>query len=246
MNPFYEDNSTQLYNGDCREALRLIESKSCDALITDPPYCSGGQTIQGRTLDPVAKYSQGNDARGRPSFEGDSKDQRAFRAWCADWLAECRRIVRPGGYALIFIDWRMLPSLTDAVQIADWTWRGISAWDKGLSSRAPHKGYVRHQCEYIAWATNGPCKKRDDAGPFPGCYRITVKQSDKHHLTGKPTELMTSLADICCPGGKILDPFAGSGTTMVAAKMTGRRSIGIERESAYCQIAADRLRKTMD
>ena len=64
---------------------------------------------------------------------------------------------------------------------------------------------------------------------------------DKHHMTGKPTALMRELVRPVLPGGVVLDPFAGSGTTGVAAVLSGRRFVGIEREAAYADISRNRL-----
>lgn len=102
-------------------------------------------------------------------------------------------------------------------------------------------GYLRHQCEYLVWGTRGPCPAATHAGPFPGCYSIPVDRKDKHHLTGKPTLLLRELVKIIPPHGRILDPFAGSGTALVAAALETRQAVGIEREAEYCQIAIDRL-----
>lgn len=112
----------------------------------------------------------------------------------------------------MFTDWRQLPAAVDAVQFGDITWRGIIAWDKGGGARAPHKGYFRHQCEYVIWGTAGQCEKAEHAGPFLGCYRFPVLQKDKFHLTGKPTALLEELVQIVPENSLILDPFGGSGT----------------------------------
>jgi site-specific DNA-methyltransferase (adenine-specific) len=72
--------------------------------------------------------------------------------------------------------------------------------------------------------------------------KYSVKQDDKFHLTGKPTPLMRDLLRVVVPGGLVLDPFAGSGTTLVAAKFNKLRAIGIEQEEANCEIAANRIR----
>lgn len=143
----------------------------------------------------------------------------------------------------MFSDWRQYPLASDAMQFGDFIWRGTVAWDKTEGSRAPHKGYFRHQCEYVLWGTKRTCLKATHAGPFAGCYRFPVKQSDKHHLTGKPTPLMERLVSIVPEGGIVLDPFAGSGTTLVACANTGRRYIGIERTAEYVQITKNRLMK---
>lgn len=243
MEPVFRTDAVQLLQGDSMTLLTQLEQNSFDAVITDPPYCSGGTTAGERRRLPETKYSQNGELHGRPSFGGDLKDQRSFTWWVMTWLSLARPLLREGGYCLVFTDWRQLPAVTDAFQAADLTWRGIVAWDKGGASRAPHKGYVRHQCEYLVWGTRGPCNAATHAGPFPGCYRVPVDRKDKHHLTGKPTALMRELVQLVPPGGRILDPFAGSGTTLVAAATEGRQAVGIEREAAYCKIAEARLRQ---
>lgn len=243
MQPAYRTDSIQLFHADAMPLLTQFEPESFDAIITDPPYCSGGTTAGERRRSPEDKYAQNGDLCGRPSFGGDLKDQRSFTWWTMAWLALCRGLLREGGYCLVFTDWRQLPAVTDAFQAADLTWRGIIAWDKGNAARAPHKGYVRHQCEYLVWGTRGHCPAAMHAGPFPGCYQVPVNRRDKHHLTGKPTALMRELVKIIPPGGKILDPFAGSGTTLLAAQLEGRRAVGIEREAEYCEIARQRLQE---
>jgi site-specific DNA-methyltransferase (adenine-specific) len=242
MSSFYRTESIELLHGDSMPLLTTLKPNSFDAIITDPPYCSGGTTAGERRRAPEEKYAQNGNACGRPSFGGDLKDQRSFTWWCMSWLSLCRGLLHEGGYCLVFTDWRQLPAVTDAFQAADLTWRGIIAWDKGNAARAPHKGYLRHQCEYVVWGTRGPCPAATHAGPFPGCYSIPVNRRDKHHLTGKPTDLMRQLVQIVRPGGRILDPFAGSGTTLVAAQAEGLQAVGIEREASYCEITKSRLR----
>lgn len=241
VKPFFEREGIALYLGDALELLPLVPPGSIDAVITDPPYCSGGRTAAERTMSPITKYCQNSNDCGRPTFQGDARDQRSFAFWCTLWMLRCRQALKPNGYVLSFSDWRQLPTMTDVIQAAGYTWRGIIAWDKGGGARAPHKGYFRHQCEYVAWGTNGACPAAIHAGPFPGCYFHSVKKSDKHHMTGKPTPLMLDLVNVVPPGGIILEPFAGSATTLVAALETGRRAIGFELTKEYCQIAAARL-----
>lgn len=241
MQPLFRTESIELFHADAMSLLPTFAPGSFDAVITDPPYCSGGMTAGDRRRAPEEKYAQNGEICGRPSFAGDLKDQRSFTWWTMAWLSLCRSLLKEGGYCLVFTDWRQLPALTDAFQAADLTWRGIIAWDKGPASRAPHKGYIRHQCEYLVWGTRGPCPSATHGGPWPGCYQIPVRVKDKHHLTGKPTALMQQLVRIIPPNGRILDPFAGSGTTLVAAQAEGRNATGIEREAAYCEITRLRL-----
>lgn len=222
-----------------------LPAASIDALITDPPYCSGGMSIAERQRDPRQKYCQSDNDQGRPSFAGDARDQRSFIFWCTTWLRLSRRVIKPGGYALVFIDWRNLPAMTDAIQAAGYTWRGIVPWNKGRSARAPHKGYFRHQCEYVVWGTVGECAKATHAGPFDGCINQAIIRKDKHHMTGKPTPLMRQLVECVPPGGTVLDLFAGSCSTGVAAALEGRGFVGCEQSIDYCAIGSKRLEKAL-
>jgi len=232
----------QLIEGEALTTLIAMPSDSVDAVITDPPYSSGGFSRDDKMACPDAKYTRSGPAQGkRPSFGGDNRDQRSYLVWSTLWITEAMRVLRPSGYFMAFTDWRQLPVMTDAIQAGGVFWRGVTVWDKGAGARAPHKGYFRHQCEYVLWGTKGSVIKCEHDGPFSGCIKATVLQSDKHHITGKPTAVMRELVRPVPPGGVILDPFAGSGTTGVAALLTGRRFIGIEREASYVEISRARL-----
>jgi site-specific DNA-methyltransferase (adenine-specific) len=153
------------------------------------------------------------------------------------------RIVKPGGYLLMFTDWRQLPMATDVFQASGAVWRGIITWNKGPTARAPHTGYARHQCEYVVWGSVGSLEPADGRGPFPGSYTIPVDPREKEHLAGKPVELMRKLSRMIPPDGVILDPFAGSSSTGVGALLEGRRYLGIEREVAYIEVSRPRLER---
>ena len=140
---------------------------------------------------------------------------------------------------MVFSDWRQLPLTSDALQVAGWEWRGIVTWDKTEACR-PQKGIFRNQAEYVLVATKG---KRDKLMPcYPaGVYRTRLSPDDKYHMTGKPVDLMEHLLSVLDPGSLILDPFAGSGTTLLAARRTGHRCTGIELSEEYYEIAVKRL-----
>ena len=230
--------------GDSIELLTQLEEDSVDAVITDPPYSSGGRTAGERSQTPSNKYEQSsNKFVHRPDFPGDTMDLRSWLHWCILWINECHRILKPEGYFLMFSDWRQLPIASDAVQMGNLIWRGIVAWNKENGSRAPHKGYFRHQCEYIVWGTKGKCPRAQHAGPYPGCFDFPVKQSDQFHLTGKPTLLMEELVKIAPEGSVVLDPFVGSVTTCVAARKNNRQFIGFEKTQVYYDIALERLKQ---
>lgn len=244
---FRDDEKIRIVCGEALEVLSRIPDASADALITDPPYSSGGQFRSDRIQSTDQKYTQTNTITERPEFSGDNRDQRAYAYWCALWLSECQRILKPGAPVALFTDWRQLPTTTDLLQAGGFIWRGVAVWDKTEGAR-PCMGGFRSQCEYIVWGTNGA---RDDkvcrsVGVLPGVFRFVVKQSDKHHIAGKPSALMREIVKLCPPGGVVLDPFAGSGTTLVAALAEGRRAFGIERVASYQQIATARIAAALE
>ncbi|NJB80559.1 site-specific DNA-methyltransferase (adenine-specific) [Xanthomonas sp. 3376] len=143
---------------------------------------------------------------------------------------------------LLFTDWRQLPLTTDALQIAGFAWRGITVWDKTEDVR-PQLGRCRNQAEHIVWGSKGNMPLDRHAPALPGVICESVRKADKHHLTGKPTALMRQLVPICESGGRVLDPFAGSGTTLIAAQPEGFEAVGIEMTDQYAAVTRERLGK---
>jgi DNA modification methylase len=111
--------------GEALELLASLPGGCADAIVTDPPYSSGGAFRGDRTKSTDAKYTQTEQQGRRPDFAGDTRDQRSWAYWCALWLSECLRLAKPDARLVAFSDWRQLPTLTDAVQAGGWVWRGI-------------------------------------------------------------------------------------------------------------------------
>lgn len=167
-----------------------------DAVLTDPPYSSGGVTMGARQADPAHKYQQSGTKRMYPPMLGDAKDQRSWTMWCTLWLGECWRIAREGAPLMVFTDWRQLPALSDAVQAAGWAWRGVIAWDK--RSARPQIGKFRQQCEYVLFATKGRFVAHTRTC-LPGVYSYPVIPAQKVHLTSKPVALIEDLLAVTAP-----------------------------------------------
>jgi site-specific DNA-methyltransferase (adenine-specific) len=237
-----------MLKGDALAIMREMPDDSVDAVVTDPPYSSGG-AMRGDRMQPTeAKYrgwSQNPDGSSRkPSssyagFTGDTRDQRGYLIWSSMWMTECQRILKPGGTFAVFTDWRQLPTTTDAVQAAGLVWRAIAVWDKGVGR--PVKGRFRNHVEYVVWATNGPHSDPQDVYPSAVLRHSSPAGPRRIHLTEKPVSLIEELLTLTPASGTVLDPFAGSGTTGVAALNTGRDFIGVEMTEHYHAIATERV-----
>lgn len=231
----FEMSNHRLVKAESLTYLKSLEDNSIDALVTDPPYCSGGLRTTARTLPKTtAKYLKNN---GRfPEFLGDNKDQRAFYLWCCDWLREAYRILSNPGRILVFTDWRQYPTLSDALQTSGFTWQSVVVWDKTQGCR-PVPGRFRSQAEFIL--VGGKQAIPTEGKVLPGVFKVAPLKGGKFHATGKPVELMKSLIEYVPEGDTILDPFMGSGTTGMACY---RRNpfIGIEMSPDYFDIAKQR------
>jgi len=171
-------------------------------------------------------------------FTGDNRDQRAFAAWCTLWMNATRQASTEGATITCFTDWRQLPTVTDAIQGGGWVWRGVGAWSKKFGR--PRDGGFSSACEFLVWGTHGPLVPN---GAYPcGVFECSSPPTaGRNHITEKPLPLIEWAMGNVATGSLVLDPFMGSGTTLVAAKNLGRRAIGIEIEERYCEIAAERL-----
>lgn len=235
MKPYYEHAGITIYHGD--SLLILPELSGIGAVVTDPPYSSGGAFRGDRTRGTVEKYVQSGTAEYRPEFAGDNRDQRSFLAWCSLWLTAARRASLPGAPLASFIDWRQLPILSDAIQAGGWTWRGVAVWWKpGIRMQ---RGSFSHSAEYILHGTNGP-SDRDYDGAQQNVFQCATVP-DREHIAQKPEAVMQWILSVIPRDALVLDPFMGSGSTLVAAKRSGRRAIGIDSDERYCEMAARRL-----
>lgn len=233
-----------LHLGDSLKVLQELPSGYFDALITDPPYSSGGFTRGDRTGSTLAKYvssDSGNQNR-LDDFTGDNRDQRGFAFWSALWLSEAMRTLKPGGIAAVFTDWRQLPITTDYFQAGGFVWRGVVPWVK--PAVRPTSGRFNAQCEYLVWGSAGPLPIDYDRPPLPGFYNYPSPR-DRDHITQKPVDLMMDILKIVPAGGRILDPFMGSGTTGVAAVSMGYEFTGIELSPTHFETSKRRIEQAV-
>lgn len=252
MTPYYADSSVVLYHGDCREILSQIET--VDHVITDPPYAAevyvratGNNTKNGcRTPDRLYK---GESMAQLATLAIGHMDETLIQI-VAQWAGD--RVRR---WFLVFSDvesihlWRK--SLCEpfynhdagAVDRAPMRYARTGVWVKrnGMPQMSGDRPAVGFEPCTIAHA-HGPMRWNGGGKMGVWDYATNTGPNRPNHPCPKPNALMQELVvDFTDEGDTILDPFAGSGTTLVAAKRLGRKAIGIELSEKYCEVAAERL-----
>ena len=243
MPEHFGDDRWTILHGDVMHIVPHMTKAVFDAVITDPPYASGGASQTAKNRSTTEKYSSLRGGKALPDFDSDQMDQRSWTRWTCEWLQMVRAACKPGAPICLFIDWRQLPSMTDALQWAGWIWRGIAVWDK--PSGRPQRGRFRQQAEFIVWGSNGKLPLERNVGCLPGVFR-QANPANRIHVTEKPLQLMRDVVQICEQGGRILDPFAGSGTTILAAVQEGYEAVGIELSATYFQLGTRRVKQALE
>jgi DNA modification methylase len=235
MTPYYSDDLVTIYHGDTLNVLADLPVEPIAALVTDPPYSSGN-------LPESMKQKASPRLRGwtweDKVMETDQLSTLGFiwlmRAICV----EARQRMSDGGSALVFIDWRNWGNLVGAVESSGFRVNNMVVWDK--RSIGMGNGF-RNQHELVLYASKGTPRVVSHSVPNVLAYR---RAENEDHQSPKPVDLMGRLIEVVADAGDlILDPFMGSGSTLVAAKGQAVRSIGIEIEERYCEIAANRCRQ---
>jgi len=212
--PYYSDDLVQLFLGDCRECTSWL---ACDVLVTDPPYGIRWTGI-------ATSYSRGvGRSQRQPDIEGDS-DTSVRDEILSMWGG--------GRPAVVFWSWRA-PRPQGV--------RHRLIWDKQGMAPGPACMPFMTMDEEINILGEGFKKT---APPLRSV--ISTSESRSHlvqeigHPTPKPVGLMELLIGRC-PDGAVADPFAGSGSTLIAARNLGRKAVGVEVDERYVEIAASRL-----
>ena len=234
VSPVVIGNAT-LYLGDCLDVLPLLPK--VDAVITDPPYCSGAVSEAGRT----AAKGQGLRSENLQRFGwfvGDNMGTAGLVFLLRSMAFRALNVLNPEGHMLVFCDWRMVANLAPAIESSGARFQNLVVWDKehmglGLGFRAQHE-IVLH------FSAGAP--KYHDLGTSNVIKAGRVTAADREHQTQKPVSLLCRLAEVVtAPGGAIVDPFMGSGSMGVACAETGRAFVGIERDPQHFETACRRI-----
>lgn len=203
----------QIVHGDCTQILGTLSAKSVGFALTDPPYGIQYRDRSGRTIE--------NDG-------------------CLDDIlgafSDVYRVLKPDSVCVSFYGWSRVDAFFKAWSEAGFRPVGHLVWHKRYTSRA---GFLKrcHEQAYVLAKGNPPLPRRPLTDVQPWEYT-----GNRQHPTEKAVSILTPLIEsFCQPGDVVLDPFAGSGSTAVAAVLSGRRYLGIELEAKYCELARRRL-----
>lgn len=241
MRTVFDSDGLQLIQGECLGVLESLRraGEQFDALLTDPPYASGALHIGGKSRPTAEKYQHTGTIGIHPDFSGDARDQLSWSHWCALWLNACRAILKPGAAVMMFCDWRQLSAAVNCLQAGGFVFRGIVVWKK--KTARPTAGRFRAQSEFIVWGSNGSMPLREGVY-LDGVFEHSSPTGSKRvHASQKPVGLLRDLLAIVPAGGRVLDPFAGSASTLLAARELQLQAVGIEESETISGTAIERL-----
>ena len=240
--PYYADDLVTLYHGACEDVLPTLPADSVDLVFTSPPYnlgnSTGGSFPDGKVY---GKWSGGSLHAGYGEHR-DNMPWPDYIAWQQAVLRECWRILGPAG--AIFYNHK--PRVQAGVQLHPRTFvppeipiRQEIVWARaGGINAAP-----THYCgtyELILILAKPDFRLKSKATSMVGDVWRFPQQPNSEHPAPFPIELPSQAIETT-GARSVLDPFAGSGTTLRAAKSAGARAIGIELEPRFCEMAVRRV-----
>lgn len=223
--PFYSEGGITIYHGDCREILPSLDL-TADLLVTDPPYGQAYRSNRGQHAD----------------IAGDDGTLPL-----SEWLPLALKRLRRGRHAYIF--GARDTDITPDVHLCGMT---ELIWDKQIIGMGDLSLPWSESHEPILFGVQEISKANRAKNYGVGAARLrrgsvlhfqrSQSGQNKRHPTEKPVDLLRVLIESSSTFDEVvLDPFAGSGSTLEAARIEGRKAIGIEVDEGYCEIAAQRL-----
>ena len=234
-----------LYNGDCLEVMKSIPDNSIDLVATDCPYkiVSGGcrkiPKDGERETSGILTHRHKDNKRtdwvdavrtGKMFANNDIE----FKAW----LPDVYRVLKDKSHCYIMVNSRNLAELQKQAELVGFKFQNLLVWDKG--NVTPNRYYMQG-FECILMLRKGGAKNINNLGSS-NILKVPNIIGNKTHPTEKPIDLMRILIENSTqPNEIVLDPFMGSGSTMIACLNTNRKGIGIELDKHYFDIANKRI-----
>jgi site-specific DNA-methyltransferase (adenine-specific) len=223
-----------LHLGDFRDHIHELEDGSVDCIITDPPYGIGYVSFRRRV-------NLFKDGQATLINDGDLDSSLHL---LEDMCRLCKPKLKPDAHIYIFTTWRVMPDVMSLVSNYFYV-KNCLVWDKRIHGSGDLDRDYAPQHEFILYCWLDENSGRDLNLPRPTNVLpfMRLAGTQMRHPTQKPLPLIQFLIEKSVPpGGLVIDPFAGSGTTLIAAASMGRRYWGCEIDDYYYEVALSRLR----
>ncbi|MDV3427619.1 MAG: site-specific DNA-methyltransferase [Bacillota bacterium] len=219
-----------------------LPDESVDLIVTDPPY----KTITGGDSNGV------NSERPKGMLSGNRKLFKHQKLKISDWMPELFRVLKTESHCYIFTNVINMEEMLREARLAGFKLHNILGW---LKNNCTPSQYYMKNCEYVLFLRKGKAKWINDIGGSKTMHEFSNKDNPitiqinniighKLHPTEKPVELLKFyISNSSKEGDIVLDPFAGSGSTLVAAKELNRYYIGYEIDKQYYYIDINRINK---
>jgi site-specific DNA-methyltransferase (adenine-specific) len=213
MNRLFDKMLNSITCGDCIDVLSYLPARSIDFVLTDPPYLVNYRDRSGRRV-----INDDNDAWLRPAFR------------------QMYRVLKPDTFAISFYGWNKTDAFMTAWREAGFRIVGHIVFRKQYASKARHLQY-QHESAYLLAKGFPPFPDRPPPDVLDWHY-----SGNRLHPTQKPVQSLKPLITaFASSGAVVLDPFCGSGSTLVAARELGRQFIGIDLDPDHHRTATKRL-----
>lgn len=253
MNSYFntENDSFTLYEGDCIECLNHID-KQVDMIFADPPYfLSKGVrlTINGKTKS----FDKGDWDRAN-SYDDIS-------AFNYQWISQCRKVLKDSGTIWISGTFHNIFLVANTLVELGFKILNVIVWQKSDPRPTLSSQYFSFTSEYIVWARKSEnishyfncdlMTQLNGGARMPDVWRIPILSSCELKFGGHPTQkplrlLYRIITSSSREGDLILDPFAGSCTTGIAAFLLKRKFIGIEKKQEYLELGVKRYQEVQN
>lgn len=254
-----------MYQGDCIEVLEeKIDRESIDLIYADPPYNLSGKGLKWEGNKTGGNWYMINE-------DWDKMDNSEYEKFTFNWIKACKQVLKPNGAIYISCSYHNIGECIMGLKKLGFKINNVITWYKTNAMPNMTKRVFTHSTEFIIWAVkgknwvfnyeilkqinpeltkDGKPKQMRDLWKMPlvqGKERLKNKNGKAAHPTQKPKEMLKRIILASSNEGDIvLDPFAGSGTTLVVAETLKRNWIGVEKEKKYVHLIKKRFRMELN
>jgi site-specific DNA-methyltransferase (adenine-specific) len=237
----------------CGNALSILpqfSNESIDCIITDPPFMASSKMKISRSSNTKygGKHGVKDIDRNYGKWDAQWNNIEDYMLWCCTWLDECIRVLKPYCHLVFFFDRMKVTPVWAYLENNGMKGRGFLQWLKSNPVPRGRKVDFMRAFETAIWFTKTAVKVdyfNWQLGQQLDYVKAAIPQHPRYHPTQKPVSVLEVWVNyLTKPNDIVLDPFCGSGSTLVATKQSGRRYIGIEQNNVFVNISQSRVDAT--